>query len=162
MIKSKCLFRLLLYSIAFCLSCQLSGQVTHITSSFVNEKDIGDLNLVFKPGIKVNGLEVRKTFQPSFVVNRKALWLYSAREPWLVLTAGYIFQFQTDWKIKIRKRNIGMMTASEERFIIAMMKAFHGSIKSLNRHIFRIVRLESYRRIIWLLFSAAAGMEGSV
>ena len=73
MIKSKCLYRLLLYSIVFCLSYQLSGQVTHNASSFVNEKDIGDLNLVFKLGIKVNGLEVRKTFQPSFVVNRKAL-----------------------------------------------------------------------------------------
>lgn len=71
MIKSKCLYHLLLYSIVFCLSYQLSGQVTHNASSFVNEKDIGDLNLVFEPGIKVNGLEVRKTFQPSFVVTSK-------------------------------------------------------------------------------------------
>jgi sialidase-1 len=53
------------------LSYQLCAQEIHDLSSYVNDQGLGELKMVFEPGIKAKGLEVRKTFQPSYVVTSK-------------------------------------------------------------------------------------------
>ena len=45
-----------------------NAQEDHIESGLVNDQGIGDLGMVFKPGMKIGDIEIRKTFQPSFVV----------------------------------------------------------------------------------------------
>jgi sialidase-1 len=71
MINKKCLYPLWYFSFAICLAFQLSAQETHDISTYVSEHGLGELKMVFEPGIKVNDLEVRKTFQPSYVVTSK-------------------------------------------------------------------------------------------
>jgi sialidase-1 len=71
MILNKCFYLLLFFGFVIRPAGQLSGQETHNISSYVNEQGLGELKMVFEPGITVKGLEVRKTFQPSFVVTSK-------------------------------------------------------------------------------------------
>lgn len=65
--------RLFLYAIL--VSAYSLSFVQSISQPIVKEEGISDMQLVFEPGLKVGKVQVRKTFQPSFVVTSKGTLL---------------------------------------------------------------------------------------
>lgn len=62
------IFCLVIHSVSF-------GQKESVITSHISNEGIGDLKMVFEPGLKVSKYKVSKTFQPSFVVSSKGTLL---------------------------------------------------------------------------------------
>lgn len=63
--------------IAICILSPISfcfGQIDN-NFSFVDDEGLGDMKMVFEPGLKVGKYKVSKTFQPSFVITSKGTLL---------------------------------------------------------------------------------------
>ena len=57
----------LFFAICLLYSNAIVGQVDVEKTDLVNIDGLGDLQMVFEPGLKIKNEEVRKTFQPSFI-----------------------------------------------------------------------------------------------
>jgi len=69
------MLRILRIGVFIALPFQLFSQSGANQTGLVNDQGIGDLKMVFEPGLKIENLEVKKTFQPSFVVTSKGTLL---------------------------------------------------------------------------------------